>query len=162
MPLLHGGAPPLSPLPHPDHLPCSKGCSASQKSLGRWHQGWRKGTPGLKPKVGGWVGRWRPGSWGQPAVELRQPSTQGAGLICQAVRSASRGGTRKQNKNKKVNYLWLFLNKYPNWPGRILRFGGREKKEEKNPTPTPTDTYSLVSTFPFVSLALVFLSYQRQ
>lgn len=159
------GIPPLSP-PSLDYLPCSKGCSRSQESLGRWHQWWHKVTLGLKPKVGGWVGsRWAQQlqSSQQQSCQHPAPREQGAGLICQAVRSASRGGTRKQNKNKKVNYLWLFLNKYPNWPGRILRFGGREKKEEKTPNqPNPTDTHSL-SCLPFpLSLALVFISYRRQ
>lgn len=93
---------------------------------------------------------------GQPAGALPQPSTQGAGLICQAVRSASRGGTRKQNKNKKVNYLWLFLNKYPNWPGRILHFGGREEKEEKNPNQIQQTL--VLSRLPFLCLSLLDLS----
>lgn len=93
---------------------------------------------------------------GQPTAEL---PGQGAGLICQAVSSASRGGTRKQNKNKKVNYLWLFLNKYPNWPGRILRFGGRGKKEEK--TPNPTQQTPSLACLSLLSL-LVLIPYRRQ
>lgn len=82
-----------------------------------------------------------PPDLGESAESYQQPSTQeqGAGLICQAAWSASRGGTRKQNKNKKVNYLWLFLNKYPNWPGRILHFGGRKKEEKKKKTQTQSN-----------------------
>lgn len=38
------------------HLPSSKGCSRSHKSLGTWHRWWHKATLGLKPKVGGRVG----------------------------------------------------------------------------------------------------------
>lgn len=94
---------------------------------------------------------------GQPGGDLPQPSTQGAGLICQAVKSASRGGTRKQNKNKKVNYLWLFLNKYPNWPSRILHFGGREKKEEKK-TFNQIQQTPILSWLPSLCLSLLDLS----
>lgn len=95
-----------------------------------------------------------PPDLGESAESYQQPSTQeqGAGLICQAAWSASRGGTRKQNKNKKVNYLWLFLNKYPNWPGRILHFGGRKKEEKKKNPNSIQQTHSFcVSDFPFAS-----------
>lgn len=129
-----------------------------QESPRRWHW-WQHRSALSKTRVR-WLGGQlvAPADLGESEEPYHQPSTQeeGAGLICQAARSASRGGTRKQNKNKKVNYLWLFLNKYPNWLGRILHFGGRkEEKKKKTTKPNPTDSFFLCVYFSLCLWSLV-------
>lgn len=142
------------------HLPASKGCSESQESPGAWHRWWHKGTRCLKPKVGGWVGsRWPRQAQGSQRQTCRQPSTQeqGAGLICQAVSSASRGGTANKTKTKKLIIFGFFLINIQTGPAGSSALEGERRRRKKHPKPNAADSLSLVPTFPFVSGPPVYL-----